>query len=148
MVIKTTTSRFAGGIHRASFTDGGAADKIGPWTEGTGLKGFVGYGYLYSSNKESKIRFKFDAPATGKHEIRLGYLYHENRASNAQVRITVAGKSVEKEVNMKEAAPLENNFISLGVFSMVKGEPCVVELAAAGANGNIHADAVQVVRVP
>ena len=128
--------------------DDRAADKIGPWTEGTGLKGFVGYGYLYSSNKESKIRFKFDAPATGKHEIRLGYLYHENRASNAQVRITVAGKSVEKEVNMKEAAPLENNFSSLGVFSIVKGEPCVVELAAAGANGNIHADAVQVVRVP
>ncbi|MCA9035911.1 MAG: FAD-dependent oxidoreductase [Planctomycetaceae bacterium] len=120
------------------------AEKTGPWTEGTGLRGFVAFGYLYSGNKESAIRYKFDAPATGKHEIRLGYLNHENRASNVKVRVTIGSMTVTREINMKEPAPLENNFISLGVFSAKEGDPCIVEINGMHVNGNMHVDAVQV----
>ncbi|MEZ6042057.1 MAG: FAD-dependent oxidoreductase [Planctomycetaceae bacterium] len=120
------------------------AEKTGPWTEGTGLRGFVAFGYLYSGNKESAIRYKFDAPATGKHEIRLGYLNHENRASNVKVKVTIGSMTVTREINMKEPAPLENNFISLGVFRAKEGDPCIVEINGMHVNGNMHVDAVQV----
>ncbi len=121
------------------------AEKTGPWTEGTGLKGFVSYGYLYSSNKESSIRYQFEAPANGPHEVRVGYLNHENRASNVKVTVRIAGKDSATEIDMQQPAPLENHFISVGTFELKKGDNCVVTLSAAGANGNVHADAVQIV---
>ena len=34
------------------------AQKQGNWTEGTGLKGYVGYGYLYSDQRQREVRFQ------------------------------------------------------------------------------------------
>lgn len=124
------------------------AEQEGGWTEGQGLKGFVGYGYLYSNSPQSSIRFKFDAPADGTYEIRLAYLSHANRASNARVEIAIGERSFVRTVDMRQAPPLENNFASLGEFELKQGEPCSVTLSAAGADGHIHADAVQIIGVP
>ena len=124
------------------------AEQAGGWTEGQGLEGFVGYGYLYSNSPQSSIRFKFDAPANGTYEIRLAYLSHENRASNASVEIAIGDETFIRTVDMRKAAPLENNFASLGKFKIEQGQPCSVTLTAAGADGHIHADAVQIIRVP
>lgn len=123
--------------------DDRSAEKTGNWTEGTGLKGFVGYGYLYSSGRDSRIRYRFDAPVAGQHEIRLGYLNHENRAPAAQVTVTVGGKTTIVKVDMRKPAPLENHFISLGVFAAGKGDAFVVELSGEETTGHLHADAVQ-----
>ena len=59
------------------------AEKEGSWTAGKNLKGFVGHCYLYSTNQQATIRFKFDAPAHGLYEIRISYLAKEKLASNA-----------------------------------------------------------------
>ena len=120
------------------------AEKKGKWTSGTGLKGFVGFGYLYSSNPDSSIRFRFKAPANGDHDVRLGYLPHENRGTRVQVRVSVGGKKHEAKVDMTKKPPLKNSFISLGTFAMKKGEEGFVEVLAADAGGNTHVDAIQI----
>lgn len=121
------------------------AEKEGGWTAGNGLKGFVGHGYLYSTDPKAIIRFKFEAPASGLFEIRIAYLPHENRASNAQVEVAIGDGVSTHEVNMQKPARSENNFESLGKFKMEQGERCSVLLKAAGAHGHVHADAVQIV---
>ncbi len=123
------------------------AEKQGNWTVGQGLKGFVGHGYLYSTDPQASIRFKFEAPASGWYEIRIAYLAHENRASNAQVEIAIGEHVSIHEVNMQKPARSENDFESLGNFKMEQGQHCSLVLKAAGAKGHVHADAVQIIPV-
>lgn len=124
------------------------AKKEGKWGEGTGLKGYVENGYLYAGgNSRAKITFSFKAPATGSFDIRVSALAHENRASNAKVTVSMASGDTEVSVNMRDKAPLENNFVSLGKFELKKDEPVAVIISTEGANGNVHADAVQVLAV-
>lgn len=123
------------------------AEKRGKWTPGTGLKGYVGYSYLYSSDKDASIRFSFEAPASGKHDIRLAYLKHENRGTQVAVTVTAGGEERSLQIDMTKPAPLKNNFISLGEYNLQKGEEAYVEVSAADARGNTHVDAIQVVPV-
>lgn len=123
------------------------AQKQGDWTPGTGLKGFVGYGYLYSTNPNASIRFPFQAPADGDHEVRLAYLPHENRGSQVSVTVSAGGHTESMKINMQLPPPLKDNFISLGMFRMKKGEEGYVEVRAGGAGGNAHVDAIQVLTV-
>jgi hypothetical protein len=124
------------------------AKKQGKWTDGTGLKGYIENGYLYASaNSDAKITYSFKAPATGSFDIRVSALAHENRASNAKVIVSRKSDSSTHAVNLREKAPLEHNFVSLGKFHLKKDEPVSVTISAEGANGTLHADAVQVVAV-
>lgn len=125
-----------------------AAKKEGKWTDGTGLKGYIENGYLYASaNSNSKITYSFKAPATGNFDIRISALAHENRASNAKVMVSRKSDSSTHSVNLREKAPLENNFVSVGKFDLKNGEPVSVIISTDGANGTLHADAVQVIAV-
>ncbi|MBD3673727.1 MAG: FAD-dependent oxidoreductase [Planctomycetaceae bacterium] len=124
------------------------AVKVGKWTEGQGLKGYVGYGYLYAgNNSNASVRFEFKAPATGDYEIRFAYGHHENRGSQVPVTIKTASGTVVKSLDMRQPAPLENGFISLGKYDLKKGEPVSVIVSSENAGGNAHADAIQVLPV-
>ncbi len=122
------------------------ADKTGDWTVGEGLKGYVGWNYLYTT-KDASIRFNLDVPKSGKYDVRIAYQPHENRAKRAPVTIAAGDKQQTVRVNMTEKPPLENGFISLGKFDFAKGEKNFVELTTDGAGGCVHADAVQIVRM-
>ena len=123
------------------------AQKTGTWTEGTGLKGYVGLGYLYAaSDPANHIRFQFESPDEGTFEIRLAYGAHENRGTQVPVTVKTATVSKSVSINMKQPAPLENGFISLGRFELKKGEAVTAIISADNAGGMIHADAIQVVR--
>jgi hypothetical protein len=124
------------------------ATKTGSWTEGTGLKGYVGHSYLYASGGSgSRIRFEFQPPATGRYEVRLAYLAHENRAP--QVPVTVSSSEGERQVqvDMRVPPPLEHNFISLGEYRFEAGQTGAVTVDTDGAKGNVHADAIQVLPI-
>jgi hypothetical protein len=123
------------------------AKKSQGWTEGTGLPGFVGYGYIYSNAKDASVSFEFDAAETATYEIRIAYLSHENRASNAAIKLAIGEKTESHFVNMKQPAPLKNNFASLGKFKLEKGQHCSVTLESKGSDGHVHADAIQVIEV-
>ncbi len=123
------------------------ATKSGTWTEGTGLQGYFGWGYLYAgANSGASIRFEAKAPETRRFDIRLAYQPHENRGTKVPVSIQTGDKSAGREVNMQEP-PQENGFISLGQFDLKVGETISVVLTTENAGGNVHADAVQIVPV-
>lgn len=127
--------------------DDTGAKLTGKWSSGTGLKGFVGYGYRYSSDPAATASFEFTAPKAGPHEIRLGYLPHENRGKAVAVTVFVGEVAKELKVNMTQPAPLKHGFISLGEFQLKQGEVARVEVSARQAQGNAHIDAIQVVEV-
>jgi FAD dependent oxidoreductase len=125
-----------------------AAKKSAGWTSGAGLKGYVGYGYLYAgSNTNATIEFAPVAKRAGRYEVRLAYGHHENRGKTVAVTIGVGEKQETHRINMKEPAPLENGFISLGTVSLKPNQTCRITIAATGAGGMVHADAVQLLSV-
>ncbi len=123
------------------------AEKTGNWVSGTGLKGFVGNSYLYSSDGKAAIRFNFEAPKSGTYEIRLAYLAHENRGKHVAVTVQVNDQPQLVKIDMTKPPTLKDNFTSLGRFTLTQGQKGFVEIKAAGAGGNAHADAVQLLLV-
>ena len=63
------------------------------------------------------------------------------------VTVRSAAGTKTTTVNMQKAAPLENDFYSLGEFSLKAGEPVSVIISTEDAGGNAHADALQVLPV-
>jgi hypothetical protein len=122
------------------------AVKTGTWNEGSGLKGFVGWNYLYSGGDDAEIRFEFQARQTGTCDIRIAYRPHQNRGSHVPVTIKTAGETKTVKIDMRQEPPLENGFISIGSYQLTKGESVSVVIAAKDAGGLAHADAVQVLR--
>jgi len=124
------------------------AKKSEGWTEGAGLKGYIGCGYVYASdNSKASIEFTVTAPKGGSYEVRLAYGHHENRGRSVPVIVSAGGTQQTYKINMQEPAPLENGFISLGKVSLKPNEPCRVVVSATGAGGFAHADAVQLLPV-
>lgn len=120
------------------------AEKSGGWTRGTGLKGYIAYGYLYApEGSKSVIEFTCEAPAAGQYELRLAYLPHENRGTQVPVILRAGGIEKHVQINMREPAPLEHGFTSLGTVTLQQGELCSVLLSTDGAGGMVHADAIQ-----
>lgn len=121
---------------------------VGKWTKGEGLKGYIGNHYLYhGKGKKAEIHFKFQVDKPGKYEIRLSYGHHENRATNTPVTIISPQKTTTVKVNQQIKAPLPNGFISLGSFEFMKAQPIKVVISNAGVDGNVHADAIQILPI-
>lgn len=124
------------------------AEATGKWTKGTGLKGYVGWHYLYASNNsDAEITFKITAPAAGAYDLRLAYLPHENRGTTVPVVVKQGSLEKKSSIDMTKPAPLDNGFISLGAFQLKKDETIAVTVRAKGAGGNAHADAVQLLLI-
>ena len=83
---------------------------------------------------------------SGKHVCRRSG-EHENRATNAPVSIESAAGKKTVYVNERVAAPLPKGFISLGKFRFEPGKPAVVIIGDGPADGNVHADVVQLLPV-
>jgi hypothetical protein len=124
------------------------AVKVGKWSEGQGLKGYVGWNYLYAgNNSKASVRFEFKAPQTGKYDLRIAYLSHENRGDRVPVTVRSAAGTKTTKIDMRKPAPLKNDFYSLGEFSLKAREPVSVTISTENAGGNAHADALQVLPV-
>jgi hypothetical protein len=129
--------------------DDSKAKLSGSWSKGAGLPGYVGSGYLYaggSANAAARYEFAIDKP--GRYDVRLSYGMHENRATNAAVKIESADGEQRARMNQRTAAPMPQGFISMGVFRFAPGQPAAVTISTAEADGYVHADAVQLVPVP
>ncbi len=122
------------------------AKKTGKWTEGTGLKGYVGWGYVYASDSDASIRFKLKAPEAGRYEVRFAHQPHRNRSAHAPIDIETSDRSERVELNMQEP-PVRQGFSPIGQFELRQGETVTVVLAAKGADGLVHADAVQLTKI-
>ncbi len=121
------------------------AELNGKWAHGQGLKPFVGERYSYGSDKGASARFAFSVKQTGSYEVRIFFQPHENRAKTAPVSVLSADGEKTITVNQTKPAPLPQGAYSLGAFKFTAGEEAAVIFRTAGAAGNVHLDAVQVV---
>ena len=79
----------------------------------------------------------------GSYEVRLAYQNHENRGSRVPVIVRSADGEKEFHLDMREAAPLEKGFVSLGEYRFTPDSKGGVLIGTADSGGNSHADAVQ-----
>ena len=122
------------------------AEKVGSWSSGDGLKGYVGYGYLYASpDSGASIEFRCTAPAAGKYEVRIAYRPHENRGSRVPVKIVAGSMEKTLRLDMRKEPPLANGFLTLGHVSLESGEACRVTISSQDAGGLATADAMQLI---
>jgi hypothetical protein len=129
--------------------DDSQAKLTGKWSGAANLQGYVGTGYRYRAAKDEGVaRYEFTISKAGRYEVRLSYGAHENRATNASVSVESAeGRSVVT-VNQRAAPPLPQGFVSVGMFRFEPGKPAAVSIGGANADGNVHADAVQLIPIP
>jgi hypothetical protein len=114
----------------------------GRWTAGAGIP-HLGAGYHYAPKGDNEAEYAFDIPKTGRYEVRIYWAGHENRASNATATLNPTGdKAVTVTLDQKKTP--EGGFHAVGTYEFTEGRRTVT-LGAKNANGNIHADAIQLV---
>ena len=124
------------------------AKTTGSWQSGHGLEGYIGTHYLYHApKKEGTARFEIKVPKSGKYDVREGHQPHANRATNTSVTIESADGSKTVHVNQRVAGTLPNGFVSLGIYTFDAAKTGSVTISADGADGNVHANAIQLVPV-
>ena len=124
------------------------ADLTSGWSDTGTLTGFVGSGYYYSSDEKATARFPFQVQETGTYEVRLAGQPHVNRAKALAVTILTADGEKVVKVDQTQPPKGDKGFGALGSFRFEAGKPAWVLLTCAGAQGAVHCDAVQVVKVP
>lgn len=118
----------------------------GSWKSGEGLQSYIGDHYIYHSVAgDAEARFEFFVPKAGNYEVRYAYQNHENRAKNAPVSVVHAGGTDKIILNQTEPPKGENSFQTLGTYAFEPGKKYYVSVTNEGVDGNVHADAVQVV---
>lgn len=128
--------------------DDDQAKFTGKWSQGAGLEGFIGNGYHYRGAKEDgAARYEFTIPKAGRYEVRISSSPHENRTSKAPITIEAADGAHQATVDQK-APPKLKNFNSVGMFPFEPGKPAAVTIGGAPTDGNVHADAVQLLPAP
>lgn len=126
--------------------DDAAAKMTGKWSRANGLKPFVGVGYSYADAKsDATARFEFKVPANGRYEVRVSSAPHENRATNTPCAIEREGEPpLVVQLDQKSPTDDPQGFRAIGEFDFAMGKANAVVIRSAGANGLVHADAVQI----
>jgi hypothetical protein len=115
----------------------------GSWGSGDGLQGYVGYGYVYSTDPTAAIEFSYEPAQAGRYDVRIAYRPHANRGATVPVLVQVGETAMKHIVNMQQEPTLAQGFFSLGTVALRAGETCRVVISAEGAGGHACADAVQ-----
>lgn len=125
--------------------DDEAAELTGDWHDQGSLTGFVAEGYRYSSDPKATARFPFSVTRAGDYEVRIIWGAHPNRAKS--LSLTVQSADGEKTVKLDQTQEPQgpNGFQSIGKYRFDETKNFAVVFKVAGAQGNVHIDAVQLV---
>jgi len=127
--------------------DGAQADVKGDWKSGEGLKNYIGDHYLYLGGKaRGSVAFEWTPEETGVFDVRVSHQPHPNRSSRTKVQLHAADGVKDHLVNQQEEPKLPGGFVSLGEHYFRKGVKASVVILTDGADGNVHADAVQIIK--
>jgi hypothetical protein len=128
--------------------DDNAAELVGDWTTGQGLKGYAGWGYRYAVVDSGAVAdFRLKVASDGNYAVRILSLPHENRGASVSVDLLVDGQVAgRKQVDMRQE--YEDNLIELDQLTLKSGQVVTVRLIAEGAGGVVHADLAQLLPLP
>ncbi|MBN8418780.1 MAG: FAD-dependent oxidoreductase [Verrucomicrobia bacterium] len=124
------------------------AEQTGHWT-GSSYGSPVDGSSIHDANadKGSKsVIYRMKIPASGKYEVRVSYAAAPNRASNVPVTIQGAEGTQTVLVNQRKAPPIDQLFVSLGVFAFTSDKPAVITISNKNTDGIVGADAVQLIQ--
>lgn len=130
--------------------DNEAAEFTGSWVSSSIQPPLVGATYQHDNNTDrgrKRAMFTPEIPATGKHEVRLLYTCHENRATNASVTIHSADGEQTVTVNQRQPVLVDRVPRALGVFRFDAGTKGNVVVSNKDADGYVVVDGVQFVPV-
>ena len=99
-----------------------------------------------SAKELAEARYELNVPDAGKYELRLAWVGHENRATKTSCTLERPGqRPLKLRLNQREDSEDQHAFHSLGQFDFPAG-PSAVILSTEGADGFVHADAVQLLK--
>ncbi len=114
----------------------------GAWTEGTGLKNYVSYGYRYASpNSGASATFTLKPPKAGRYVVQLYSQSHENRATNTPV--TIRRGDLVRQFTVDQQSKSEGDLISVETIDLGELEEVTVTIGTEKAGGIVHIDAVR-----
>ncbi len=117
----------------------------GAWTEGTGLKPYVGFGYRYASpGAIASCRFTAKVDKAGRYTVELYSGSHENRATNTPVVIDLGVSRTEYRINQRDTS---EPTIKLDTVDLVAGQEVNVVVKTDKAGGFVHVDALKLTPV-
>lgn len=127
--------------------DDGQAKLTGKWADSSGLVPFVNDGYQYAGPKsDSEARFEFQTEAAGKYEVRIAWMPHENRSTQTLCTIERQGqRPLKLRLNQREGTTTTPPFHAIGQFEFPIGTHAII-LSTQGSDGNVHADAIQLIK--
>jgi len=124
------------------------AEQTGHWT-GSSYGSPVDGSSIHDANadKGSKsVIYRMKIPTSGKYEVRVSYAAAPNRASNVPVTIQGAEGTQTVLVNQRKVPPIDQLFVSLGVFAFTSEKPAVITISNKNTDGIVGADAVQLIQ--
>ena len=122
------------------------AEIKGKWTNGTGLKNYVQYGYKYAAGgTNASVTFKIKAPKTGRYFIQAFSQAHPNRSTKTPV--TVRHENAENSFTINQRLKSKDDVVNLTELNLKKQDEVIVTIGTEGADGNVHVDAVRLLEV-
>jgi hypothetical protein len=126
--------------------DNRQAKLTGRWTDGAGLE-HVGPNYSYAAAKSgAKAVWEFSVPADGRYEVRFATAPHENRSPATPVTVISGDGSQTVKVNQQKPATIAGLWVSLGTFNFSAAKKGVIEVSTEGTTGNVHIDAIHILK--
>ncbi len=122
------------------------AKLTGDWKVSSSASSYIGNGYRHDNNKRdgaSVARFETKLPKSGRYEVRLGYPPNSNRSSKVAVEILHAEGIHKMTIDQRKTPPIDDLFVTLGVFDFAENQPATVLVTNSGADGYVVIDAVQ-----
>jgi hypothetical protein len=125
--------------------DDASAKAVGGWKRSTFGGKFLGTGAVYDEKRKdgpSTLTFDPEIRTSGKYEVRLAYVAHENRSTKTQVTILHADGEELKTVDQRMTPQIDGRFVSLGTFRFEAGGAGFVMVSNEGSNGAVSVDGV------
>ncbi len=121
------------------------AELTGEWKVSSAAPAYVGNGYRHEGASQAgnaAAKFSTKLPASGRYEVFLAYPPNSNRSTKTPVEVHSRSGRMTVSVNQQQDPAVDGMLHSLGVFEFEGGEPAVVTVRNAGADGYVVVDAV------
>lgn len=125
--------------------DDNRAKLKGSWTEGTGLKNFVGFSYRYAgAESNATATFTLKVKQAGSYHLQLFTQSHANRATRTPVTVRVGDSEREHLVDQRTQS--KDDIATIDTLNLGAGDEVVVVIGCKKAGGTVHLDAVRLLK--